>query len=82
MIITKRAYDKVNARNVELAKEVRDLNNESKYLHEENRDLRYENEEQEDALKEIIKLTTCNKYNNSKAILRKIKELAETAINS
>lgn len=82
MIIRKTEYDKVNARNVELARQVRDLNDESKYLHEENRDLRYENKEQKDTLKQICKLTTCNRYNNSKAILRKIKELAETAINS
>lgn len=82
MFITKRAYDRVNARNVELARQIRDLNEESKYLHEENRDLRCENAEQKDALKEIIKLTESNNYNNTKAFLLKIKELAETAINS
>lgn len=82
MIITKRVYDRVNARNVELARQIRDLNEESKYLHEENRNLRYENVEQKDALKEIIKLTESNNYNNTEVLLRKIKELAETAINS
>lgn len=82
MIIGKTEYDRVNARNVELARQVRDLNEENKYLHEENRDLRYENAEQKDTFKEIIKLTESNNYNNTEVLLRKIKELAETAINS
>ena len=82
MFIAKKVYDELNKRNVELARQVRDLNEENKYLHEENRDLRYENVEQKDTFKEIIKLTESNNYNNTEVLLRKIKELAETAINS
>lgn len=67
--------DKLEKRSVELARQVRNLNEENNYLHEENKDLRYENEEQEDILKEIKSLTTSNTYNNEKIILAKIKEL-------
>lgn len=67
--------DRLEKRSVELARQVRDLSEENNYLHKENKDLRYENEEQEDILKEINSLTTSNTYNNEKIILNKIKEL-------
>lgn len=47
----------------------------------ENKDLRYDNENLHEAVKQILNLTEINKYNNEGAILGKIKELAETAIN-
>ncbi len=71
--------DKVHKRNVELARQVRDLAQENKALYEENKDLRFEKEELEDVLKQINKLTISNKYNNEQAIFNKIKELVETA---
>jgi len=72
---------KARAKALEEAEQrVEDLVEENKAVYEENRELRYENEEVKDTLKEIIKLTECNTYNNEKAILGKIKELAQTAI--
>ena len=69
--------DKLNKRNVELARQVRDLNKENLAVHEENKDLRFENEEQKELIDRIKSLVSCNKYNNEKAILDKMKELVE-----
>ena len=77
MFISTKKYDEVNARNVELARQVRELNEESEYLHSENRDLRYENTEHKDTFKEIISLAESNNYNRPDIILNKIKELAQ-----
>lgn len=44
-------------------------------LHEENKDLRFENEEQKDFISRIDRLVNSNKYNNEKAILSRLKEL-------
>ena len=44
-------------------------------LHEENKDLRFENEEQKDFISRIDRLVNSNKYNNEKEILSKLKEL-------
>ena len=44
-------------------------------IKEENKDLRFENEEQLDLIKRIENLIDSNKYNNEKAILGTIKEL-------
>lgn len=44
-------------------------------LHEENKDLRFENEEQKDFISRIDRLVNSNKYDNEKAILSKLKEL-------
>lgn len=44
-------------------------------LHEENKDLRFENEEQREFISRIDRLVNSNKYNNEKAILSKLKEL-------
>lgn len=44
-------------------------------IKEENKDLRFENEEQLDLIKRIDESVNPNKYNNEKAILDKIKEL-------
>lgn len=44
-------------------------------LYEENKDLRFENEEQREFISRIDRLVNSNKYNNEKAILSKLKEL-------
>ncbi len=44
-------------------------------IKEENKDLRFENEEQLDLIKRIDESVNSNKYNNEKAVLNKIKEL-------
>ena len=75
MFISRKEYDKVNARNVDLAGQVRDLNKENRCLYTENKDLRFENEELQDLLKRVEELATSNTYNNDKAVLGKIKEV-------
>lgn len=55
---------------------VENLNEENIAVHEENKDLRFENEELRDTINEIYSLSTSNTYNNEKVILNKIKELA------
>lgn len=54
-----------------------DMEKQAKVLHEENKDLRFENEEQIDLISRIEKLVSSNKYNNEKAVLSKIKELVD-----
>ena len=54
---------------------IEELTQENKALYEENRDLRFENEEQQYIINEIINLATSNTYNNEKVILSKIKQL-------
>ena len=44
-------------------------------LYEENKDLRFENEEQKELINRIQRLVNSNKYNNEKAYLSKVKEL-------
>ena len=62
--------------------ETRELKDENLAVHNENKDLRFEIEEQNDIFKEIINLAEMNKYKNEEAIFSKIKELAKTAINN
>lgn len=54
---------------------IKDMEEQVKVLHEENKDLRFEIEEQRDLINRIERLVNSNKYNNEKAILSKIKEL-------
>lgn len=54
-----------------------ELKEENLAVHNENKDLRFENEEQKELIERISKLVSCNKYNNEKAILDKMKELVE-----
>lgn len=75
MFISKKAYDELNTRIVELAREVGNLNRENNYIHDESRDLRYENEDLRDNLREIAKIATSNIYNDERAVLTKIREL-------
>lgn len=67
----KEAEDKMENRNIL----IKDMEEQAKALYEENKDLRFENEEQLDLIKRIDKLVNSNKYNNEKAFLDKIKEL-------
>ena len=60
--------DELSKRNVELARLVRNLQ-------EENKELRFENEEQKILISKIKKLIEQNTYDNETVILRKIKEL-------
>lgn len=52
-----------------------DLTKENLVVHEENKELRFENEEQADLIKRISNLVSLNKYNNEKVFLNKTKEL-------
>lgn len=52
-----------------------ELKEENLAVHNENKDLRFENEEQKELIDRISKIATANSYNNEKAILDKIKEL-------
>lgn len=56
-------------------RKVEELVKENTALYEENKDLRFENEEQRAFIKRIDKIVSFNKYNNEKAVLNKIKEL-------
>ena len=67
----KEAEDKVENRNIL----IKDMKEQAKALYEENKDLRFENEEQLDLIKRIDESVNSNKYNNEKAVLNKIKEL-------
>ena len=67
----KEAKEKVENRNIL----IKDKEEQAKALYEENKDLRFENEEQLDLIKRIDESVNSNKYNNEKAVLNKIKEL-------
>lgn len=54
-----------------------ELKEENLAVHNENKELRFENEEQKELIERIKSLVSCNKYNNEKAILDKMKELVE-----
>lgn len=74
----KDAERKVEDRNIliaDLQKQNKELTNENLAVHEENKDLRFENDEQEELIDRIKRIATSNAYNNEKAILSKIKEL-------
>lgn len=74
----KDAERKVENRNIliaDLQKQNKELTNENIAVHEENKDLRFENEEQRELIDRIKRIATSNAYNNEKAILSKIKEL-------
>lgn len=74
----KEAESKIKNRNMLIA-DLQNKNNELKKeniaVHEENKELRFENEEQADLIKRISNLVSLNKYNNEKVFLNKIKEL-------
>lgn len=70
-----REKDRLHKRNIELARQVRDLSHENKALYEENKVLRYDNEVSTDLINRIIKLANANKYNNEEVFINRIKEL-------
>ncbi len=75
---------KIENRNIliaDLQKKNEELSNENIAVHEENKDLRFENEEQGELIDRIKRIATSNAYNNEKAILGKIKELISDAEN-
>ena len=75
---------KIENRNIliaDLQKKNKELSNENIAVHEENKDLRFENEEQKELIDRIARVATSNAYNNEKAILSKIKELISDAEN-
>ena len=59
----------------DLQKKNEELSNENIAIYEENKELRFENDEQIELIDKITKIATANSYNNEKAILGKIKEL-------
>ena len=74
--------DRLNARCVELAEMLKKKNDEltiaknNNYLiMQENANLRYENDDLRDVLKQINRLMTCNTYNNETVLKNKILEL-------
>lgn len=74
----KDAERKIEDRNIliaDLQSKNEELTNENLAVHEENKDLRFENDEQEELIDRIKRIATSNAYNNEKAILGKIKEL-------
>ena len=80
----KDAERKVEDRNIliaDLQKKNEELSNENIAVYEENKDLRFENEEQKELIDRIKRIATSNAYNNEKAILGKIKELISDAEN-
>ena len=71
--------DKLNKRNVELAREVRNLNRENLAVHNENKDLRAEIDSVKDCLNEIEKELNKQQYNNIENLKNKIKSILKTA---
>ena len=74
----KEAESKIENRNIlisVLQNKNEELTEENLAVHEENKDLRFENEEQKELIDRITRVATANAYNNEKVILSKIKEL-------
>ena len=57
--------------------EIHQWQEENKALYNENKDLRFNNEELSELVKRIKNLAESNNYNNEKSILNKIKELVK-----
>lgn len=88
-----RAYDRLNKRNVELARKVKELDDklesrniliadmeeQAEVLHDENKDLRFENEELRDIIKEIDNLSRTQQYGSVKNLQNKIKSILMTS---
>lgn len=93
MFGSNRAYDELSARNVELAREIKrkdekienrniliaDMEKQATALYEENKDLRFENDELKDILKEINNLSRTQQYGSVKNLQNKIKSILMTA---
>lgn len=57
--------------------EIHQWQEENKSLYNENKELRFDNEERSELIKRIKDLVESNSYNNEKIILNKIKELVK-----
>lgn len=55
--------------------EIHEYQKENEVLYQENKELRFDNEELSELVRRIKNLTESNSYNNEKNILKKIKEL-------
>lgn len=76
----KQSLLKARTRRLKIAEnKVEELREENIAVHEENKDLRFENEELRDIANKIYSLSTSNTYSNEKAILAKIKEVITDA---
>ena len=74
----KEAESKIENRNIliaDLQNKNAELKEENLAVNEENKDLRFKNEEQKELIDRITRVATANTYNNEKVILSKIKEL-------
>ena len=63
----KEAEKRIENRNIliaDLQKQNKELTNENLVVHEENKDLRFENDEQKELIDRITKIATANSYNN------------------
>ena len=72
------AENKTEERNIliaDLQTKNEELTKENLAVYEENKELRFENEEQKEFIERITRVATANTYNNEKVILSKIKEL-------
>ena len=72
------AEKKIEERNILIAglqTKNEELTKENLAVYEENKELRFENEEQKESIERITRVATANTYNNEKVILSKIKEL-------
>ncbi len=72
------AENKIEERNIliaDLQTKNEELTKENLAVYEENKELRFENEEQKESIERITRVATANAYNNEKVILSKIKEL-------
>lgn len=62
---------------------IKDLKARNDMLNMTSKDLRFNNEEMQEALKQILNLVTSNTYNNDKIVLAKIKEvISDRKINN
>lgn len=74
----KEAESKIENRNMLIANlqnKNAELTEENLAVNEENKNLRFKNEEQKELIDRITRVATANTYNNEKVILSKIKEL-------
>lgn len=63
-------------------KEIHQWQKENEVLHQENKELRFDNEELSELVRRIKNLAESNSYNNEKSILNKIKELVSDFENN
>ena len=75
MFISRKDYDELNARIVELARQVRDLKKEKDVEVHNNAVLLEKNRELTKLVSAVIELATSNDYDRPDVILAKIKEL-------